>query len=387
MKKYSIISVLSLSLLILSLSACNNSSDSNSLDKNENVASISSKNTKYDIETQLGEKLDPNEEQGTQSIEKDFIETLKNQTTTSLTRRAVHAKHHGIVKATFKINNQNIDPKYRVGVFAENNKEFNCWIRFSNGNGNPKPDTEGDVRGMAIKLMGVPGKKLLDAESDATTQDFLMMNSKTFFVKSLDDYVQLTRALKDGFGGLAKFAVTHPKTVYNIYKIFNQKVSNPLDTAFYSTTPYKLGNSVIKFGAKPCSGEISGIPKNAGDDYLREAMTKTLSQRDACFDFVVQFRKGSLDDMPVEDATKEWNENVSPYIKVARINIPKQSFDSKKQMDFAENISYTPWHSLPEHKPLGFTNRVRRVVYNTISQIRHSQNGTVRKEPTDFTIN
>ena len=60
---------------------------------------------------------------------------------------------------------------------------------------------------------------------------------------------------------------------------------------------------------------------------------------------------------------------------------------SKQQMDFAENMSYTPWHSLPEHKPLGFTNRVRKSVYSIISKFRHSQNGVVSKELTDFNIN
>lgn len=339
----------------------------------------------HQLDTALGEKLADKEEAYTTRIENDFLQTLKDQTKEPPTKRGVHAKHHGVVKATFKVNNSLLDAKDKVGVFAQN-KEFKCWIRFSNGNGNYKADSENDVRGMAIKLMGVSGKKLLENESNEQTQDFLMINTKSFFIKNLEDYVAFIKAGKDGGLGFAKFALLHPKTTYNIYKIISQPMANPLETAFYSTTSYKLGNSVVKYGARPCAGENANKPKNPTENYLREAMVKTLSQKDVCYDFMVQLRKGSLENMPVEDATKEWKESESPYIKVATINIPKQTFDSAKQMKFAEDMSYTPWHALPEHKPLGFTNRVRKSVYSMLSKYRHSQNGTVSKEPTDFNI-
>jgi hypothetical protein len=59
---------------------------------------------------------------------------------------------------------------------------YQAWIRFSNGSGDPtRADIKRDARGMAIKVMGVPGKKLLDDESAATTQDFIMINHPVFF--------------------------------------------------------------------------------------------------------------------------------------------------------------------------------------------------------------
>lgn len=342
--------------------------------------------TKNQLDTAAGEKPAENEEAYTTKIEKDFLQTLKNQTKEPPTKRAVHAKHHGVVKAYFKVDNRLLDIKDRVGIFAQN-REYKTWIRFSNGNGNYKSDNENDVRGMALKLMGVSGRKLLENESNEQTQDFLLINTKSFFIKSLEDYVDFVKAGKDGGLGFAKFALLHPKTTYNIYKIISQPMANPLETAFYSTTSYKLGNSVVKYGAIPCAGENKTKPANPSENYLREAMVKTLNNKDVCYDFMVQIRKGSLENMPVEDATKEWKESESPYIKVATINIPKQNFDSTKQMYFAENMSYTPWHSLPEHKPLGFTNRVRKSVYSMISNYRHAQNGTISKEPVDFNIN
>ena len=64
--------------------------------------------------------------------------------------------------------------------------------------------------------------------------------------------------------------------------------------------------------------------------------------------------------MPVEDPTVEWT---APWQKVATIRIPPQSFDSPEQMAFGENLSFTPWHTLPEHRPLGGVNRARKRIY------------------------
>jgi hypothetical protein len=86
--------------------------------------------------------------------------------------------------------------------------------------------------------------------------------------------------------------------------------------------------------------------------------------------------------MPIEDPTIDWDESLSPYRKVATLKIPPQTFDSPEQMEFCENLSYTPWHSIPEHKPLGGINRVRKVVYESMANLRHDLNDVPRREPT-----
>ena len=67
--------------------------------------------------------------------------------------------------------------------------------------------------------------------------------------------------------------------------------------------------------------------------------------------------------MPIDDATIEWDEGRAPFERVARITIPVQRFEAPAQMNLAEQISYTPWHTLPAHEPIGVVNRTRRVVY------------------------
>jgi hypothetical protein len=109
-------------------------------------------------------------------------------------------------------------------------------------------------------------------------------------------------------------------------------------------------------------------------------MARQLSSCEASFDFLVQLRIDT-DAMPIQDPTVRWKELASPFRKVATIRIPAQDFTGKPRKDFAEALSFTPWHSLPEHRPLGGINRVRRAVYETISTLRHEANDVPRREP------
>jgi hypothetical protein len=110
-------------------------------------------------------------------------------------------------------------------------------------------------------------------------------------------------------------------------------------------------------------------------------MAAQLATEEVCFDFLVQLQAAPKS-MPVEDARIRWEEAQSPYRKVATLRIPVQRFDSPAQMEFAEQLSYSPWHCLPEHRPLGSVNRCRFGVYREISRIRHAANGVPRREPT-----
>lgn len=55
-------------------------------------------------------------------------------------------------------------------------------------------------------------------------------------------------------------------------------------------------------------------------------------------------------------------------------------------VDIADNLAFTPWHALPEHRPLGNMNRTRRVVYEMVSEFRRTTNGAGREEPTTLPV-
>jgi hypothetical protein len=51
-------------------------------------------------------------------------------------------------------------------------------------------------------------------------------------------------------------------------------------------------------------------------------------------------------------------------------------------MDFARALTYNPWHSIAEHRPLGNQSRARRRMYWELSRLRQSKNHVEHYEPT-----
>jgi hypothetical protein len=108
-------------------------------------------------------------------------------------------------------------------------------------------------------------------------------------------------------------------------------------------------------------------------------MRVTLQKSDVTMKFLVQLK--TSDSMNVEDSMTEWDEGEAPFYEVATIQIPQQNFDTPEQNALGENLSFSPWHALPEHRPLGSLNRMRKVVYERISRVRHEMNSVERREP------
>ncbi len=341
-----------------------------------------------EIDPDLGESRWPGEAEATRSITELISRTIEETYPPEKrpARRDAHPKAHGCVRANFAINAE-LPANLAQGAFVPG-KTYDAWIRFSNGNSDPaRQDIKGDARGMAIKLMGVPGAKLLPEETAAKTQDFIMINHPVFFIDDPKDYLKL---IKKGESSNPLVKATAPfalgvKGALIARTISRKKIENPLYTRFWSMVPYRLGDDAhkqaVKFSAKPCLARPNdNIPSKPDPNYLRAAMANTLATGEACFDFMVQTRTPSS--MKVEDSKTEWKESEAPFIKVATITIPRQTFDSDAQMAFCESLSFTPWHALPEHRPLGGVNRVRRTVYEAVSKTRHGLNQEPRKEPT-----
>jgi hypothetical protein len=110
-------------------------------------------------------------------------------------------------------------------------------------------------------------------------------------------------------------------------------------------------------------------------------MANTLATEDAFFDVRLQLQTDSHL-MPLENNGVYWPEKLSPRRSVATLRIPKQTFASQAQLDFARKLSYNPWHSIPEHRPLGNQSRARKHMYDTLSKYRHQMNNVPLYEPT-----
>ena len=332
----------------------------------------------------LGEHLYPEEKPIADELSVMIEASIRRQYSVGSARRDAHPKAHGCVKAEINILDM-LPAGLAKGMFVPG-ATYQAWIRFSNGSGDPtRADIKRDARGMAIKVLGVPGKKLLEDESAATTQDFIMINHPVFFAT---DPARYRCFLRDGNSDRLYRKLRIPfdlgiKGTLIALDTRNSRISNPLQTRYWSMVPYQLGigteRQAAKYSARACSSATDRIPAHPTHDFLRDALRNTLEGGDACMEFLVQPRTSGR--MDVEDSRIEWKEADAPFYKVATIHIPRQNFDTPEQNAFCENLSFTPWHALPEHKPLGVTNRLRKVIYEHISRIRHEMNRAKREEP------
>lgn len=290
--------------------------------------------------------------------------------------RQAHPKSQGCVKAEFIIE-PDLPNELKVGVFGEG-KTFPAWIRFSNGKTLIGHDKVKDVRGISIKLMNVPGEKLMELQKHYTSQDFILTTGSTFFSKSLASFNKLLKAVIKGKMTMLLYFLSHPVTALRTGKILSA-CKHLLASTYYSGTPYRFGkeDAAVKYQLRPSDKNELEYTDPTDFDFLKKNLIATLAKHTINFDFGIQFQKDAVE-MPVEDATVEWT---SPFIKLATLTIPAQVFDTPAQNEFGENLTYNIWHSLPQHRPLGSINRCRKLVYEALYQFRREQNHLTSTEP------
>lgn len=298
-------------------------------------------------------------------------------------QRGGNTKTHGIVRGEVNVR-ADIPEHMRHGIFA-GPRTYPAWVRFSG----PGPNSPADIDDVgfvscAIKLMGVPGPKLMDDEQ--ATQDLIAVCTPTFVTP---DVIANADLQKEILRGTPAFYFIRPGRSHILDLImqgwWNQTQANPLEAEYFSTVPYLLGEGqAMMYAFRPRTTHRTRIPRlplRPPPHYLREAMVATLADRDVEFDILVQVQTDPHL-MPIENASVLWPERLSPWVPVATLRMPRQRFDSPAQMAFAHNLSYNPWHAIAEHRPLGNQSRARRRMYYELSRLRQEMNGTPHIEPT-----
>ncbi|UDI95606.1 catalase family protein [Pseudomonas sp. IAC-BECa141] len=297
--------------------------------------------------------------------------------------RDAHAKAHGCVKADVQVL-PDLAQELRQGVFSEPGKLWKATMRLSNGNAYPQFDSIRDARGMAIKLLDVPGKSLLADRQELREQDFVMFSHPNFFVSNVAEYRQNVAAQADGKKVMAFFPGWDPRS-WQIRHLFialatlSPPPESPTRTTYFSVSPYKFGEANAKFRVMPDPERCPAytLPKQNQDlpNFLRSALNQQLStdRMPACFVLQIQ-RQDANKFMPIEDTSIEWREQDSPFQTVARITLPPQDFDTPALNLQCDNLSFNPWFGIEAHRPIGGINRLRKAVYEAVSDYRHSRN-------------
>lgn len=336
---------------------------------------------------QLGlaeEQLQPDEEAHLNAIIDLMADQMRGHFTPGRYERGGNTKTHGVVRASVTVLDD-LPPAFRQGVFSQAGS-YNAWVRFSG----PGPDVPADINdvgfgSMAIKLMDVPGQKLMDEEQ--YTQDFIGVSTPTFVTPDIAENAKLQYwSLLD----LPIFYFLNPRDSHVrdmlMQALWNETLYNPLGTRYWSCVPYLLGEGqamMYSFAPRsPVVTDIPGLPFGSpSPDYLRDNLRQTLEDGGVEFDLLVQLQTDAHR-MPIEHAGVRWPEHLSPFVPVARIHIPAQDFDTPARADLARRLKMNPWHCLPEHRPLGNQSRARRRMYQTLSDFRQQMNAVSHSEPT-----
>ena len=264
------------------------------------------------------------------------------------------------MRASFRVLDD-LPPECRVGLFSEP-ATYDAQIRFSNGAfGASGADVLPNIRGIALKLSGVPGQKLLPGEENSQEHDFLMANHRSFFVSRIEHMLMLSQ------GKMGELAKSSPRVVWQMLRSMFKFVGNPLKTSYFSQVPYRLGDNACKYAVVPVRAGSSIRVTNVFDkDYMRHSVERSLHDAEARFMFCIQLQQAGDS---IADSTKVWKGELIPVAEVTVLQIDSPVLESD-----GEALSFNPWRVLPQHQPLGWPGRVRRAVYAADFAWRAEQN-------------
>ena len=332
---------------------------------------------------QLGlaeERLLPGEEQITRQIIDELAKFTRENWLPGAAQRFGNTKTFGVLRGEFSVL-PGLPDHLRHGLFAEA-ATYPAWVRFSGPGPYAPPDIEDLGQcSVGIKVMGVPGPKLMDDER--FTQDLILVSPASFVTPDIVENAKLQRWVR----AKAPLAYAINPGDSHLLHLFMQLLyspmhANPLEVQYYSNVPFLLGEGqAVQYSLKPMPPARTKIPSRPTENYLRDAMIRTLAAGEWGFDFMVQVQTDPYR-MPIENASVKWPERLSPYVPAARLRLPVQRFDSDQQLAFADVLRYNPWHSLAEHKPLGNSNRARRQMYWELARLRQAMNQVEHVEPT-----
>jgi hypothetical protein len=344
---------------------------------------ISSSNFNYPkIDPVLGEHLNPIEKRLAVEI---IQESKKRMLETHLLEQenpALIPQKSGCIKARFTIMHD--IPKFLAqGIFIPD-KSYETWIRFSTRGSDPTHANQSwDAQKILIKLNDIPGEKL--SIDNSASQDFILTNTPKDLIRDPRRYLRLMNEtngvpLKKA---ILPFAVGVNGEIRAVDTL-ETTIKNPFYVRYWSLGASQLGLDThplaVRYSVEPCRPEIRQIHVKLTDNYLVDAINTSLTHKESCMQFLVQPRTSSK--MDVEDSMIEWKESLAPFYRVATINISAQNIEDPHQLSICKNLVFSSWHTLPEHRPLGMANRLRKIIYDQMYILREkNQNPKDLKTP------
>ena len=290
--------------------------------------------------------------------------------------RALHAKGNCGLEGELEVLGD-LPEHVCAGLFAKP-ATYRAYVRYSNGGSRRQPDGKGDVRGVAIKVVGVEGTKIIPGLENAKTQDFLLIRTPAIPFRNADEFVAVVTAAQGSpllllprLLGRLGFGRTF-ELVPMLRRGLAATMPSLATSRYFSAAPVCCGPYAIHYALAPHAPEQPGAERSMSPDYLRDDLAARLVKEPVVYDLLVQHYVDEVK-TPIEDASVEWKEEDAPWTTVARLTLPRQDLDSPRAMkvsSFVEKLSFDPWHALLAHRPLGNIMRARNHAYRLSTEER-----------------
>jgi hypothetical protein len=290
--------------------------------------------------------------------------------------RALHAKANAGLSAALRVS-ESVPERLRVGIFAKPGTTYRAYVRYSNGSGTRGHDKKEDVRGIAVKLLGVPGKKIISGMEGATTHDLLLIRSPSTPTRTAAEFVALVEAAeRPALLPIRLAAKLGPVRAFQILAAALPGLRAPqlplASTTFFSALPITWGAHAVKLTLSPHESAPAVLPKRSSSNALGDELAARLATGPLTYDLSVQLFVDETT-TPIEDPSVTWTNAASPLHKVAELVIDSQDPSSergKKLTAYVETLSFDPWHAPEEFRPIGELMRARNAAYRLSTKER-----------------
>ena len=302
--------------------------------------------------------------------------------------RFFHAKSHGCLQSKFTV--LPLPEQHRTGLFAKPYQTFGSIIRFSNGN-DDADDKKKNIRGAAIKVF-LPEQTTNLATTQyqpAPSQDFLLVTGEAMFIDSIQTVHDLLKHLMIEKKKGPSFFLSNAfngglRLMWNASRA-KVKIPTPFAGTYHSAAHYAFGedkaarysltqNQCIGTNVIPRKNKNAMKVPRTNPNFLSAQLIADINQSSPnpiCMTLAMQIQTDKKL-ANVESPDRKWK-HPEP-IAVAELRIETHTDEALFKDSECEDMSFRPWHSLVEHRPIGGLNRLRKFAYHELYAERTNTN-------------
>jgi Animal haem peroxidase/Catalase len=285
--------------------------------------------------------------------------------------RAFHAKAT-LAVGEAELRFLDLPADLRAG-FAQPGVAYPTTVRFSNAAGIGQPDTEPDLRGVALRIEVSPEE----------WHDLLLTNYPVSHARDARQFVEFAKSMAGsrasrlpGILRLIRLFGVHEtlRMLRNVTAARRRRVTSVATETYWSRGAMRWGPTLaVRCLLRPAAGATAApsIPKD-DPGYLSSEAARRLAREDIRLELCIQ-RYVDAHSTPIEDTAVAWAEHASRPEPVAILTIGRRDLSTIEALAEArviDTLAFNPWNTTDEFRPLGNLNRARKAVYDAGSAHR-----------------